>query len=109
MNKIIINCLTSCVFLISSTLVFSNDPAIESGKVRSAVCIGCHGLEGEGKDALNGQPAFPRLAGQVKDYLVKSVNDYKSDKRNDPMMSAIAKGLSDTDISNLAAFYSSLK
>lgn len=107
--KIIINCLASCVFLISSALVYANDPAIEAGKLRAAVCIGCHGLQGEGKNAINGQPAFPRIAGQVKDYFVKSVNDYKADKRNDPMMSAIAKGLSDTDIVNLATYYSSLK
>lgn len=109
MNKIIINCLTCCAFLFSSALIFANDSAVDAGKLRAAVCIGCHGLQGEGKDALNGQPAFPRLAGQKKSYLVKSVNDYKEDKRDDPMMSAIAKGLSDIDINNLAAFYSSLK
>lgn len=117
--KKIIKYFASSAFLISSTLVFANDvatddaaandAAIEAGKTRAAVCIGCHGLKGEGKDPVNGQPAFPRIAGQIKDYLIKSVNDYKADKRNDPMMSAIAKGLSDTDIVNIASYYSSLK
>lgn len=77
-----------------------------AGKVRSVICIGCHGLNGEGKEAVNGQPAFPRISGQLQSYLIKSVNDYKNDLRNDPMMAAIAKGLSDTDIANLAAYYS---
>lgn len=98
-----------CSMLVMSTLVFANDPAIEAGKARSAVCMGCHGLQGEGKPAANGQPAFPRIAGQLKGYLIKSVNDYKTDKRNDPMMMAISKGLSDADINNLASYYSSLK
>ncbi|MCN4143923.1 MAG: cytochrome c [Thiohalomonas sp.] len=112
--KKIIKCLASTAVLISSTLIFidaaaANDAAIEAGKTGAAVCMGCHGLQGEGKDAINGQPAFPRIAGQIKDYLIKSVNDYKADKRNDPMMSAIAKGLSDTEIVNIASYYSSLK
>ena len=79
---------------------------LEAGKVRSFLCIGCHGLNGEGKEAAYGQPAFPRIAGQIQGYLIKSVNDYKSGSRDDPMMGAIAKGLSDDDIANLAAFYS---
>ena len=82
---------------------------LEAGKVKSFLCIGCHGLNGEGKEAAYGQPAFPRIAGQVQGYLIKSVNDYKSGSRNDPMMGAIAKGLSDVDIANLAAFYSTKK
>lgn len=82
---------------------------LEAGKVRSFLCIGCHGLNGEGKEAAYGQPAFPRIAGQIQGYLIKSVNDYKSGSRNDPMMGAIAKGLSDDDIANLAAFYSTKK
>lgn len=82
---------------------------LEAGKVKSFLCIGCHGLNGEGKEAAYGQPAFPRIAGQIQGYLIKSVNDYKSGSRNDPMMGAIAKGLSDDDIANLAAFYSTKK
>lgn len=81
----------------------------EAGKVKSAVCAGCHGLKGEGKDAPVGAPSFPSLAGQVKGYFIKSVLDYKNDTRNDAMMGAIAKGLSDVDIANLAAYYATLK
>jgi len=81
----------------------------EAGKVKSAVCAGCHGMEGEGKEAPVGSPSFPSLAGQVASYFIKSVNAYKNDTRNDAMMGAIAKGLNDVDIANLAAYYTALK
>lgn len=55
-----------------------------------------------------GQPSSPRLAGQVAAYFIKAMNDYKNDLRLDPMMNAIAKGLTEPDIANLAAYYSSL-
>ena len=103
----------ACALLISTSLAAADETTTtvdpEAGKIRSVICVGCHGLNGEGKEAANGQPAFPRIAGQLQSYLIKSVNDYKSDFRNDPMMGAIAKGLSDIDIANLAAFYSSQK
>ena len=103
--------LAACILFASTSLVVAEETmttaAPKAGKIRSVICIGCHGLKGEGKEAANGQPAFPRIAGQLQSYLIKSINDYKNDSRNDPMMAAIAKGLSDIDIVNLAAFYSS--
>lgn len=81
----------------------------EAGKTKAVLCAGCHGLNGEGKNMPDGQPSFPRLAGQVPGYFIKAVYDYQRDNRNDAMMSAIAKGLTDIDIANLAAYYTSLK
>lgn len=138
MNKITLGWVAACIFLVSTPLLAQGEPvAVESapsateggpaaanepaaaadpsagdaeaGKVKSAVCAGCHGLKGEGKDAPVGAPSFPSLAGQVKGYFIKSTNDYKNDTRNDAMMGAIAKGLSDADIANLAAYYATLK
>jgi len=82
---------------------------VEAGKARSVLCAGCHGPNGEGKNMPDGQASFPRLAGQVPGYFIKAIYDYKMDRRNDAMMSAIAKGLSDIDIANLTAYYASLK
>jgi len=62
----------------------------------------------EGKVLPNGQPAVPLIAGQLPGYFVKSMYDYKTDKRADPLMNAISKGLTDVDIANLAVFYASL-
>ena len=81
-----------------------------AGQTKAPLCSGCHGANGEGKDPVaEGQPAFPALAGQREAYLTKSMGAYRSDERKDPMMGAIAKGLTDDDISNLSAYYSSLK
>ena len=69
----------------------------------SARCAGCHGADGLGVGT------FPALAGKDADYLAKALHDYKSGARANPMMSTIAKSLSDQDIADLAAHYASLK
>lgn len=81
----------------------------EAGKQKSVLCSGCHGLNGEGKYMADVQSAYPSLAGQIPGYFIKSVYDYQKDIRNDPVMNAITKGLTDTDIANLAAYYAALK
>lgn len=74
-----------------------------TGKARSATCAGCHGAEGVSKN-----PLWPNLAGQQEGYLVKQLQAFREGVRSDPMMGPMAKPLSDTDIRNLAAYYSSL-
>ena len=49
----------------------------------------------------------PKLAGQNASYLVKQLNDYKSGARVNATMAAMAAGLSDEDIADIAAWYSS--
>jgi cytochrome c553 len=84
----------------------AGDPV--AGKEKSAMCQACHGPEGLG--AVKGmQPVPPRIAGQYEDYLVKVLRDYKSGKRQNPIMKGMVAGLSDQDIDNLAAYYASLK
>ncbi|MEN8177487.1 MAG: cytochrome c [Pseudomonadota bacterium] len=105
----------SIVFFNSASWVLLADekPIIlgnaEDGKNKAALCSGCHGLNGEGKVMPDGQPAIPLLAGQIPGYFVKSMYEYKADKRIDPLMNAITKGLTDVDIANLAAFYVTLR
>ncbi len=74
-----------------------------AGKEKSSACIACHGADGIGTNNL-----YPNLAGQKEAYLVKATRAYRDGTRNDPMM-GMAKALSDADIDNLAAFYSSLE
>ena len=75
----------------------------QAGKAKSASCAGCHGANGEGK-APN-----PALAGKSEDAIVQALQDYKSGKRNNPIMKSFASNLSDQDMANLAAYYASLK
>lgn len=72
------------------------------GKAKSATCAACHGNTGIGT-----APNNPNLAGQKEQYLIKSMNDYKSGKRDDATMKAMVGALSDEDISDLAAYYAS--
>ena len=78
----------------------------ESGKAKAAqVCAACHGADGAKPSA----PDQPILAGQYYEYLIKALSDYKSGKRNDPVMKGFATGLSKKDMEDLAAWFSSQK
>ncbi|MGR9108580.1 MAG: c-type cytochrome [Gammaproteobacteria bacterium] len=72
------------------------------GKEKAALCAACHGEDGNSSDAN-----FPRLAGQYQSYLIKALEDYRSGKRNNPMMVGMVKELSDADLENISAFYAS--
>ena len=74
-----------------------------AGKTKSATCVACHGQDGIGI-----APEYPNLACQKEKYLVKSIKAYKSGARNDPMMKPMVMALSDADIENLAAYFSTL-
>lgn len=75
-----------------------------AGKSKAAVCGSCHGEDGNSENT-----AFPRLAGQYEGYLVKSLQDYKKNKRKNPMMTGFAASLSDEDMKDIAAYYASQK
>ncbi len=75
-----------------------------AGKTKSATCMACHGLAG-----ISINPMWPNLAGQQDMYLVKQMKDFRDGKRQDPVMAPMAMSLSDEDIADLAAYYSSLK
>ncbi|TAG79550.1 MAG: cytochrome c [Betaproteobacteria bacterium] len=74
------------------------------GAKAKEVCAACHGQDGNSTDPNN-----PRLAGQWRDYLEKALRDYRSGERKNAIMAGFAKGLSDADIRNLAAYYAAQK
>jgi cytochrome c553 len=78
----------------------------EAGKQKAAqVCAACHGPEGNKPS----DPTQPILAGQYYDYLVRAITDYKSGRRNNPIMKGFAGQLSKQDIEDLAAWFASQK
>jgi cytochrome c553 len=78
---------------------------IAAGKARAdAVCAACHGKDGNTPI----DPSYPRIAGQHRDYLERSMLDYKTGSRKNPIMSAQMAPLTRQDIANLAAYYASL-
>ena len=67
-------------------------------------CQVCHG-----KDGLAKLPEAPNIAGQKESYLIRVLKAFKSGERQSPQMGLVAKGLSDEDIANIAAYYASIK
>ncbi len=74
-----------------------------AGKAKAGSCVGCHGANGQGSGAN------PPLAGKSEEALAQALQEYKSGKRNNPVMKGFASKLSDQDMANLAAYYASLK
>ncbi|MAZ87417.1 MAG: cytochrome C-555 [Cellvibrionaceae bacterium] len=79
---------------------------VAAGKAKAAVCSSCHGANGKAMI-----PTYPNLAGQNQQYLVMAMKAYKNGERKGGqamMMAGMAAPLSDADIENLAAYFSSL-
>jgi len=87
--------------LISSAVLAAGDPAAGKEKAQQ-VCAACHGADGNSATA-----DFPKLAGQHGDYLVAALGQYKSGKRKNAIMAGFAGTLSDKDMADLAAYFSS--
>ena len=85
---------------VSSGAFAAGDAA--AGKSKSAVCVACHGPSGVSTSDL-----WPNLAGQKQAYIMKQLKAFREGSRTDPLMSGMAKPLSDEDIENLAAYFSS--
>lgn len=75
-------------------------PDIAAGKKRAQVCFSCHGENGVSK--ISGTP---HLAGQDRAYLIKAMQAYRNGQRQDPTMVAMAKSLSDADMTNIATYF----
>ena len=73
-----------------------------AGKQKAAICVACHSADGN-----SAAPAFPRLAGQNRRYLIKQMRDIKSGARPVPTMAGQLDNMSDGDIADMAAFYAS--
>ncbi|HEX7339788.1 MAG TPA: c-type cytochrome [Rhodanobacteraceae bacterium] len=75
------------------------DPA--AGKTKAAVCGACHGIDGN-----SASPTFPKLAGQNEHYIVEQLENFKSGRRKNPIMAGMAAPLSETDMHDIAAYFS---
>jgi cytochrome c553 len=86
---------------------FKADPArVSKGKAKAdeTLCTMCH-LGG-----FMGQNEIPRVAGQMHDYVVKQLKDFKERKRTNDAgnMTSVSRTLNDDDIENLAHYLASL-
>jgi cytochrome c553 len=74
-----------------------------AGKNKSALCATCHGPDG---NSIN--PVWPSLAGQSQNYLSQQLKNFRDGNRKNMSMSAMAAALTDQDIADLSAYYTSL-
>jgi cytochrome c553 len=77
---------------------------ITAGEKKAETCGGCHGPKGNSSN-----PQWPNLAAQQSNYIINQLNAFKNGNRSNPVMQPMAANLTDEDIANLAAYYSTQK
>jgi len=93
----------ACLVIVSAAQTEAGDAKAGLAKAES-VCGVCHGVDGLAKI-----PEAPNLAGQSESYLIEQITAFKSGERKNEMMSVVVQDLSETDIENLAAYYSAIE
>jgi cytochrome c553 len=89
-----------CAALACTTAIGASD---DVGKKKAdEACAACHGPEGNKPIT----PETPRLGGQQYDYLVQALTDYRKGARDNAVMSAMAKPLTEKEIRDLAGYFS---
>jgi cytochrome c553 len=92
-----------CALLLTSVPALAYDA--EAGRQKAEeICAPCHG-----KGGISEQPTVPSIGGQWNDYVVLALYQYRAGHRPSEIMAPLAAPLSDNDLGNLAAYYSSLK
>ncbi len=92
----------AAVFLVAASPAFAGDA--QTGRTKARTCVPCHGADG-----IATNPGAPHLASQPQVYLVEQLRNFRSGKRQDPVMSVIAGALTDEDIDDLAAWFASVE
>ncbi|MGL4475015.1 MAG: c-type cytochrome [Shewanella sp.] len=97
----------SVVATISSSAIAEGN--VEAGKAKSITCAACHGVDGNSMINM-----YPKIAQQHATYLQKQLQEFRTasqtggtNGRMDPIMSSMAAALSDEDIKDLSAYFSS--
>lgn len=96
--------LAGVVMFTAGSLSIAAPPAIVTqGKGAAISCASCHGMEGAGNSAAG----YPALAQMPAAYFSKQIADFKSGTRNHPVMTPIAKALTQEDALAAANYYAS--
>jgi cytochrome c553 len=77
---------------------------IKEGRERTVLCNACHG-----KDGIAVQPLAPNLAGQNPVYIVDQFQRFGDGRRNDYLMSNLAKTFSFDDKIKIALYYAEME
>ena len=91
--------IASTLLLPLASVVYAAGGDAAAGKEKSTQCAACHGPNGEGLQKN------PKIAGMDPKVFAQALEEYKTGKREHPMMQMFAKQLSKEDVTDLAAFY----
>jgi cytochrome c553 len=91
-----------CLLVASGSACRAGD--VKAGRAKALMCQACHGMDGISK-----APDAPNIAAQIEPYIVAQLKAYKSGARKSEAMSVVAPSLSDTDIEDLAAYFSAIE
>jgi cytochrome subunit of sulfide dehydrogenase len=98
-HKQMLPCLIAAVFL--SAPAWAQEAHALRSKALAATCAACHGTGGRAVEAA----AVPGLAGMPAAYMVEQMKSFKNGSRPATVMHQLAKGYSDTQIEQLAAYF----
>jgi cytochrome c553 len=102
MKKWLMTIITICLTV--SALPSMAEGDVAAGKVKSAQCAACHGVDGN-----SSEPSFPKLAGQAESYLYKQLIDFTSGARESLIMAPMIAGITAQDFADMSAYYASMK
>ena len=95
-------------FVVALPLVFWIEAAagadIEAGRQKAQACVACHGPSGNSNN-----PIMPSLAGQPAQFISTELFQFREGNRKDPQMTPVAANLTNTDMNDLAAYFSAQK
>jgi cytochrome c553 len=86
--------------LVSLPVLAAGD--VDAGQGKAAICAACHGADGNSVI-----PMWPKLAGQHATYLERQLGLIKNGSRTVPEMAGIVVNLSEQDMADIAAYFSS--
>lgn len=93
------------IAVLASPIATAAEADIAKGEEKSQVCIACHGERG-----ISQQDNYPHLHGQQQTYLLRQMHYFRDGgDRRDPIMTPMLENMSDQDLINLAAYFSSFK
>ncbi|HEC74916.1 MAG TPA: cytochrome c4 [Methylophaga aminisulfidivorans] len=102
MKKLLIIALVGLTSSITTSVMAEGD--INAGKQKAMMCAACHGADGNSPT-----DAYPKIAGQGAKYIAKQLANFKSGERNNAIMAGMVASLSEQDMADLAAYFSSKK
>ena len=100
MKKSFLSILCILVSLVTTQVLAAGDAA--AGKIKAAICAGCHGADGNSM-----VQSFPKLAGLGEKYMTEQLRNMKSGERVVIEMTGLLNFSSYRDLQDMAAYYDS--